>query len=259
MSYPRSSALRRFAAAGLAAAALHVAAPPANAQNKATIAQFLSPGFPEELVSAKKADRIAWLGYEHGMRNVFAAAAPDFKPVRLTKFLDDDGVTLEELSISDDGSIVTFVRGSEPNRQGWIANPSSNPNGGERDIWAARTNGTGAWRMIEGNAPALSPNGQSVLFVSDGQIFRAPTSRTGTTAQVDERELPFIKEWGRNSNPQWSPDGSKIAYVSARDNHALIGIYDMKTRTVHYASPSVDFDGSPTWSADGKQLAFVRR
>src|SRR4051812_21233995 len=90
------------------AAAFAAVAVPALAQTKLPVDGFLSPGFPSELVSAKKADRIAWIGYERGQRNIFTAVAPEFKPVRLTKFLDDDGVILSELSISDDGSIVTF-------------------------------------------------------------------------------------------------------------------------------------------------------
>src|SRR5207237_3424797 len=57
----------------------------------------------------------------------------------------------------------------------------------------------------------------------------------------------------------WSPDGSKLAFVSTRDNHSLIGVYDMKSRKVDFLSPSVDFDASPTWSPDGKRIAFVRR
>src|SRR5688572_31686387 len=36
-------------------------------------------------------------------------------------------------------------------------------------------------------------------------------------------------------------------------------MYDVATRTVGYVTPSVDFDALPTWSADGKQIAFTRR
>jgi dipeptidyl-peptidase-4 len=250
---------RRIARFALTAACLTAATTPAASQSKPTIGQFLSPGFPSDLVSAKKADRIAWLVYDRGQRNVYTAAAPDYKPVRITKFLDDDGTVLTSLSISDDGTIVSFVRGSEPNREGWIANPSSNPDGAERAIWTAKTNATGAWRVIEGSAPALSPDGRSVVFVKDGQIFRALTSQRSAPATVDRPERPFIKEWGRNSNPRWSPDGSRIAFVSTRDNHAFIGVFDTKSRAVTYLAPSVDFDGSPSWSPDGKRVAFIRR
>ncbi|MGH7618621.1 MAG: S9 family peptidase [Gemmatimonadaceae bacterium] len=241
----------------IAVALIAALAPPLAAQSKPTYEQFLSAAYPSELVSAKKADRIAWLAYDRGLRNVYTAAGPAFKPVRLTKFLDDDGVILSELEISDDGSVVTFVRGSEPNRQGWLANPSSDPNGPERAIWAARTDGSGAWRLGDGAGQTLSPDGKSVVFVNEGQIFRLATSTHASSA--DKNEQPFIKEWGRQAQPRWSPDGSKLAYVSVRDNHALIAVYDMKRRKVYYVGPSVDTDLSPTWSPDGTQLAFVRR
>jgi len=57
-----------------------------------TMTQFMSAGFPLELVGAHKADRIAWIANDKGLRNVFTAAAPDFKPVRVTSYLKDDGV-----------------------------------------------------------------------------------------------------------------------------------------------------------------------
>src|SRR5574341_2362008 len=104
----------------------------AHAQAKPTVEQFMSPSSPLELVSAKKADRVAWMAYEKGTRNVYTAGAPNFTPVRLTRFLEDDGIDLTDVELSDDGSLVIFVRGSAPNRVGWIANPPHDPAGGER-------------------------------------------------------------------------------------------------------------------------------
>src|SRR5207244_1284057 len=116
---------------GLAALAVpswsaHPAAAPAAAP---TIEQFLSPGYPTEIVSAKKADRIAWTAYEHGRRNVYTASAPQFHALRVTNAMKDDGIELSDLSISDDGAIVVFVRGTQPNREGWVANSTANPEG----------------------------------------------------------------------------------------------------------------------------------
>ena len=238
-----------------------------------TIDEFLSPASPLEVTAARKADRVAYVVYERGMRNIYTAAAPDYKPVRITKFLDDDGIDVSSVRLSDDGSVAIFVRGSGQNRSGWVANPTHDPNGPDRAVWAARTDGTGAWRLASienteqpqaggfggrGGNPELSPDGKRVVFVRDGQIYEARIAR-GATASMDTAGTPFIKEWGRQSNPVWSPDGSKLAFVSTRENHALIGVYDVKTRTVEFLSPSVDFDSSPVWSSDSKRIAFIRR
>lgn len=228
------------------------------AQSKPSIADFLSPASPLELTAAKKADRVAWVSYERGMRNVYAAAAPAFKPVRLTRFLADDGIDVSDVSLSDDGSLAVFVRGSAPNRVGWIANPSHDPDGADRAIWAARTDGSGAWRVVAGAAPELSPDGRFVLYVREGQIYRARVTPAAAPDSADRGLRPFIKEWGAQSSPRWSPDGSRIAFVSSRTDHSFIGIYDTRTRRVDFVSPSVDFDGAPTWSPDGKRIAFTR-
>ena len=244
----------------LAACALSFAAAPGLiAQSRPTVEQFLNPASPLELTSARKTDRVAWMAYDRGMRNVYTASAPDFKPSRLTQYLDDDGRDLTTVRLSDDGSVAVFVRGSAPNRIGWIANPSHDPGGAERAIWAVRTSGGPSWRVAEGAAPELSPDGRFVLYVKDGQIFRARVAQEPAADSMDRGLKPFIREWGTNGNPRWSPDGSKIAYVSNRVNHAFIALYDVKSRKVTYVSPGVDFDGSPSWSSDGKRIAFTRR
>ena len=230
----------------------------APAQNGPSVAPFIAPAFPEELVAAKKADRVAWIAYDQGKRNVYTAAAPDFRPVRLTRFLEDDGVVLSALEISDDGTIVTFLRGSEPNTRGWIANPTSDPNGQERVIWAARTSGTDAWRLGLGNEPVLSPDGRMAAFARDSDIYIHAVSKAPRDS-IERGLKPLIRVWGRNLSPRWSPDGSRLAFVSVRDNHSFVGVYDVARRRVTFMAPSVDYDASPSWSADGKRLAFIRR
>ena len=225
-----------------------------------TMTQFMSAGYPVELVAATKADRVAWIANDKGLRNVFTAAAPDFKPVRVTAFLKDDGVDTTQLEISDDGSVVSFTRGATMNLDGWVASPEADPNGVERAIWAARTTGGGAWRLAEGQSAALSPDGRYVAFAKDGEILRVPTAQAGPrVTDVDKGLKPFIRIWGTNASPTWSPDSRKIAFVSSRANHSFIAVYDVATRKVTYMSPSVDWDTSPAWSPDSARIAYIRR
>ena len=239
---------------------LATGAPPAKALHVPTMAQFMSAGYPLELVAAKKADRIAWISNDKGLRNVFTAAAPGFRAVRVTSFMKDDGVDTTQLSISDDGTMVAFTRGHGINRDGWVANPEADPNGVERAIWAARTTGGAAWRLAEGQNPVLSPDGRYVAFARDGYIYRVPTaSAAPRVSEVDKGLKPYIRIWGTNTNPAWSPDSKKIAFVSNRNDHSYIAVFDLSTRKVTYMSPSVDRDTSPTWSPDSTRIAFIRR
>jgi dipeptidyl-peptidase-4 len=235
-------------------------APPKAAPHVPTMAQFMSFAFPMELVSAKKTDRIAWVSNDKGLRNVFTAAAPDFRPVRVTPFMKDDGVDTTQLSISDDGATVVFTRGHTANRNDWVASPEADPTGVERAIWAAKTATPGAsWRLAEGSNGVLSPDGRYVAYAKDGQIFRVPTAQGPRVNDFDKGLKPYIRVWGTNSNPVWSPDSRKLAFISRRSDHSFIAVYDAVARKVSYLSPSVDFDTSPTWSADSQQIAFIRR
>jgi dipeptidyl-peptidase 4 len=278
---PRTS--RLLSVVVVAFVSFGVEAPPrAAALSAPSIESFLMPGTPIEMTSARKADRIAWTAYEHGLRNVYTAAAPAFAPVRLTNGAKDDGIELSDLSISDDGAVVVFVRGTQPNREGWVANPTANPAGAERTIWAARTSGGGAWKLGEGTTPALSPDGRTVLFSKEGQIHRytiasggtagtgrsdtsrapggvVPAAAASSATSSGSGRAPFVKAWGANGTPVWSPDGTKFAFVSNRVDHSLVGVYDMRTRAITFLSPSVDHDTSPTWSPDGTRVAFIRR
>ena len=191
-----SAALRIASAAGsllVVAPCLAAQAPARSVARGPTIEQFLSPASPLEVTSARKADRVAWMTYDRGMRNVYTAGAPDFRPVRLTRFLDDDGRDLTDVTLSEDGNVAVFVRGSAPNRQGWVANPSHDPGGAERAIWAVRTSGGAPRRVAEGASPELSPDGRFVLYVKDSQIYRGRVTPAAAPDSMDRGQKPFIK------------------------------------------------------------------
>src|ERR1039457_4087592 len=76
-----------------------------------TLEQVLSAPFPSELTAAPGGGKVAWLLNERGARNVWIAAAPDYKGIRLTSYSNDDGQDIGQLHWTSDGRAV--VRSEE--------------------------------------------------------------------------------------------------------------------------------------------------
>ena len=221
--------------------------------------RFLSPASPLELVAAKTVDRVAWTAFEEGKRNAYTAAAPAFTPVRLTNFMTDNGIDLSGIRISDDGSTVVFVRARR--RTATAGSPIRRriPTARARDLGRAHRRRPGLARRARCGEPGARARRQRVLFVKDGQIYRAQRDADAARERAGSRREAVHQPVGRAERPKWSPDGRKIAFVSTRTDHSFIMVYDVATRTVKYMSPSVDFDTSPLWTADSKSVVFVRR
>jgi TolB protein len=57
--------------------------------------------------------------------------------------------------------------------------------------------------------------------------------------------------------PAWSPDGSRIAFVSNRDGDVEIYVMKADGSDQIRLTDSPDFDGDPAWSPDGERIAFT--
>ena len=59
-------------------------------------------------------------------------------------------------------------------------------------------------------------------------------------------------------DPQWSPDGTKIAWVSARDGNLEIYVMNADGTGQARLTTNAVSDYGPTWSPDGSKIAFSR-
>src|SRR5450432_723839 len=228
-----------------------------------TLEQVLSAPFPSELVAAPGGGKVAWLLNERGARNVWMAAAPDYKGIRLTSYKDDDGIDIGQLCWLPDGSAVVYVRGGDLEFLGRPdPNPSADPGGTEQAIWMAAS-GVAPRKIADGHSPAISPKGDRVAYLKGGQVWIAPVAvpggQGGQSAQGgQEAPLYHARATVVSAEIVWSPDGSKLAFVSDRVNHSFVTVYDFASKSLTYLDPSVDRDHDPVWSPDGKQIAFIR-
>jgi dipeptidyl aminopeptidase/acylaminoacyl peptidase len=223
----------------------------ANAQKPFTLEQVMSAPFPANLTAAKTGNRVAWTLDEQGKRNVWIAEGPDFKARKLTPYTEDDGGELSSVSFSRDANTIIYVRGEEKNPAGQYGNPTSDPAGVQLALWAVDWKGGAPRKIDEGGREAQISAKGWVAYDKDGQIWIAPLDGSEKPKQIVTR--------GNCSDPQWSPDGGKLAFVAGRGDHAFIAVYDASAKNIRYIAPSVDRDSDPVWSLDGKRIAFVRR
>jgi dipeptidyl aminopeptidase/acylaminoacyl peptidase len=215
-----------------------------------TLEQVMSAPFPSELTAAPKGGAVAWVLNEHGARNVWIADAPTYSGRRLTNYRDDDGQEIAQLTWTPDGRSIVFVRGGDFENHRDNPNPASLPQGVEQAIWIAPAD-RAPRKIAEGNDPAVSPSGDRLVFLRKDEIWSVGLDDNAKPSQL-------IHSKGQASELRWSPDGSKLAYVSTRGDHSFIAVYSVAAQSLNYLDPSVDRDSQPAWSPDSKQVAFIR-
>jgi dipeptidyl aminopeptidase/acylaminoacyl peptidase len=216
--------------------------------------------------------------------------APATAAVKLTPETMNSGVSIGDPSYSPDGRVLLFTSNKSGRQKIWVmraderaprqligdeggeAAPVWSPDGrliaftrttgGQPDIWVVNADGSGLRQITndkeDERAPAWSPDGRRLVFMSSragsADVWTvaveggAPAQLTEKTNAPDETRFAAC----------WSPDGRTIAYVSNRSEYFAddLWLVDVQSKVSRRLSLDVHVMASPSWSPDGKYLAF---
>lgn len=247
--------MKRLATALLAALTLP-AAPILAAPATFSVESILGYPYPVHLTADPASKTIAYVLDERGVRNVFIASAPSFEPRMVTHYTADDGQEITNLQLSHDGKYVVYVRGGDHDSNWPVAappNPSHDPLAPQMQVWSLALQGAAQPVALgDGDAPAISPDDHRVAFLAgDQSVMWAPIDASA-------KEQKLFSDEGQDSDLHWSPDGSRLAFVSTRTDHSFIGIYSGDKTPLRFLAPTTNQDMEPRWSPDGSHVAYVR-
>jgi Tol biopolymer transport system component len=221
------------------------------------VADSSTPANSESAALPGATERIVYSSLRPGNWDIFYLAAAGAAPRRLT---DHPGLDYDA-ALSPDGRWVVFT--SE--RRG-------NP-----DLYAVELGGNTEPRLLIDSVAmedqvAFSPDGRSIAFVStasgNADIYVLPfvPQTTGNLAAA----MNVTNDPGGDFRPDFSPDGTRIAFSTDRDTpvsgHPIFAFTRQREGDVYVMdrdggnprrlTATPDWDGSPEWSTDGATLFF---
>jgi Tol biopolymer transport system component/DNA-binding winged helix-turn-helix (wHTH) protein len=178
----------------------------------------------------------AWLYFARGVQS-------KLPPVRVVPVAGQAG----DASLSPDGNEVAFRRSSDLRNASGIYIKQI----GSEDVVQLT-------RSASDNAPAWSPDGRFIAF----SRYENTLHEVYVVSAIGGAERKLYSGAPAHPALSWSPDGKSIAFTTKEPNRntysiSLLSLESLKTRklTVPVAEQQ---DWGPAFSADGKELAFVR-
>lgn len=112
--------------------------------------------------------------------------------------------------------------------------------------------------------PARGKHNGKIVFISDRNynglsIWTMNSDGSNPTRLTDdksrsERLANFIPVY--DGSPVWSPDGTKIAFISNRDYYFAVWVMNADGSNARLVTDKVIDAGEPAWSPDGAKIAF---
>ncbi len=170
------------------------------------------------------------------------------------RIVSDNDAWLRTPAWSPDGTRIAYGRTSESNGSLFS------------HIWTVDADGTDRTRVSRGDVydswPSWSPLGDRITFQrysgdgrDEGGDVVNPEQNIFVANAAGGDEMVLTERTGRwESTPAWSPDGSRIAYLSG----GAVWLIDPDGADAPWVVAGALWDGGLSWSPDGTRIAFVR-
>ena len=99
------------------------------------------------------------------------------------------------------------------------------------------------------SAVTFSPDSREVVYAMAGSLWRQSLD-SGVAVQLTDGP-------GYDYQPDWSPDGRSIVYVTYRHDTLSIAELDLATGTSRLLTHDAAVNLEPRWSPDGRRIVFV--
>ena len=210
-----------------------------------------------------------------GTHNYFPDWSPDGSKIIFASTAVDNQYEIVERPADGSGSYSSLVL-----HPGNDLDPAYRPGAGDdafvwesdrdggSDIYYATPATADAPKNLTNNGqsatPDFSPDGTEVVFTGadgpDRDIFTVAIDADGNslgsaTNITDEAGGVPV---GVDSHPEFSPDGTKIAYDSNPFGNRDIFVIDLDTGARTQITSGTENESDPTWSPDGTKLAYVK-
>lgn len=133
---------------------------------------------------------------------------------------------------------------------------------GTKEIWAMDYDGSHqrpltSLRTIS-LTPRWSPDGLRIAFTCYGMAGGVTSAQICLYSMETGKPMAFMRYHGTNSSPAWSPDSSKIMFMSSMHGDPELFMIDSNGTNLRRITYSAGVDTSPAWNPKtGQQVAFV--